>query len=79
MIQQLFFILDSDSYEVEVDTTKLKVVSIWRYVNNRTIKPEFINPLWLSQNTNYRTLKHEIDTRMMRQYGQSFDSPNELF
>lgn len=69
MIQTLYITLDGDSYEVEVDTSTLEIKSVWRYSGNRTIKPDYINPKWLGENTNYRTLKNEIDNRMMKQYG----------
>jgi hypothetical protein len=70
MTQQIYIVIDGDSFEVEVDTSDLTVKSIWRYANNEPSKPKYVNPAWLDQNQNYRTLKHEIDSRMFKMYGE---------
>jgi hypothetical protein len=70
MTQQIYVAIDGDGYEVEIDTEHLTVISIWRYRNNQTSRPQFVNPAWLDQNQNYRTLKHEIDSRMFKMYGE---------
>lgn len=59
----LHLLYDGDSYEIEINGTALPV-SIWRYRQNRTQRPQFCLYNQLDE-----ILQHKIDDLLIRTYG----------
>lgn len=65
MIKTIYVLYDDDSYEVEVNADTLRVVSIWRYLGNRHVKPEICQLHDLSQQ-----IQDKINDKLIRTYGE---------
>ncbi len=65
MIKTLYIIQDGDSYEVEYDTSTLSIRSIWRYANNRNVRPEICTYAKLDEH-----IRNRIDDQLLTHYGE---------
>lgn len=63
MNRTLHLLHDGDSYEIEINGTSVPVM-IWRYRQNRTRAPQFVNYHKCDE-----ILQHKIDDLLIRTYG----------
>lgn len=65
MNKTIYLIYDGDSYEIEVDTNRLTVLTVWRYASNKARIPEVVPFHKLDDE-----LQQLIDHRLVSSYGE---------
>lgn len=65
MTKNLYLQWDGDSYEIEFDTDRLTILTVWRFPLNQLRRPEILKYDQLDEE-----LKHLIDDKVIRRYGE---------